>query len=133
MKKLLFAIVALVASFTLSSCGGSSPSDVASKSIDLLMDKDYEGYVDQLYFNSDDAEAVKKAKKLYVGLLEAADAKAEKEKTEIKSYELVSEKISEDGKTAKVKFEVTYEDGDKEEQTVDLINVDGEWKVDSGK
>ena len=66
-------------------------------------------------------------------MLEAAGEEATKAKAEMESYELVSEKISEDGKTATVKFDITYENGEKNENTVDLINVDGEWKVDSGK
>ena len=51
----------------------------------------------------------------------------------IASYEIVSEEISEDGQTAKVKAEITYGDGKKDDSKFDFKLVDGEWKQEISK
>ena len=45
----------------------------------------------------------------------------------------VSEEIAEDGKTAKVAYEIVYGDGSKEEQKFDMVLVDGAWKQEIKK
>ena len=55
MKKLLFAIVCLMASFTFASCGGSTPADEAANCIELLKNKDYDGFVETINFKGDTA------------------------------------------------------------------------------
>ena len=59
--------------------------------------------------------------------------KSIEEKGNIKSYEITSEEIGEDGETAIVKSIIHYEDGSQDDQDIHLVKIDGQWLVDSGK
>ena len=133
MKKLLFAIVCLVASFTFASCGGSTPADEAAKCIELLKNKDYEGFVETIALKGETTEEIDQQKQFYIGMLQSKAEKTFEKKGGIDSYTLVSEEISEDGNSAKVEYEITYGDGSKDSTKFNMVKVDGDWKQEIKK
>ena len=133
MKKLLFAIVCLIASFTFASCGGSTPADEAANCIELLKNKDYDGFVETINFKGENAEEIDQQKAFFKELLTKKVDEMYEQMGGIESYTLVSEEVAEDGNTAKVVYEITYGDGTKKNETINLINVDGEWKQEINK
>lgn len=46
----------------------------------------------------------------------------------IDSYSILSKTIAEDGKTAKVEYEIVYGNGKKDKQSFDMVLIDGKWK-----
>jgi hypothetical protein len=133
MKKLLFAIVCLIASFTFASCGGSTPADEAAKCIELLKNKDYEGFVETIALKGETTEEIDQQKQFYLGMLQSKAAKTFDKKGGIDSYTLVSEEIAEDGNSAKVEYEITYGDGSKDSTKFNMVKVDGDWKQEIKK
>lgn len=85
--------------------------------------------VDQLYFKQ---ELTDTDKEQLVAMCKGKVEKTIEENGEIKGWTINSEEIAEDGQTAVVKYTLHHENKDVEDK-VKLINVDGEWKVNSGK
>ena len=128
MKKILFAIVCLVASFTFASCGGgSTPADQGAKCIELLKDKDYKAFVETINFEGETAEEIDQQKQFFLELLTKKVDEMYETVGGIQSYTLVKEEIAEDGNTAKLQYELTYGDGTKDKSKFNMIKVDGKW------
>lgn len=125
-------VLALVATTGLMvSCSGSgkSPADV-SKSFILKLEK---GDVDAAFKMLDGAEnaTTEENEKLKAFLSEGT--KEISTKGGIKNIEVVSETISEDGKTAEVTIMLTYGNGETDESTTKLKNSEDGWKIFLGK
>lgn len=135
MKKLLSISIVMFAFIALVSCKGNSPSAVVEESIQCLIDKDYEGYVDYIAFNEDaTTEEIGKHKAELKALFENKLAEGIEKRGGLKSYKVISEKIDEEKKTAVVKFEITYGDGSTEQQEQKMEqNKDGKWLMDCDK
>ena len=123
MKKVI-ALVAFLSMTMLVSCSGNGPEGVAKKFVELTTQGEFgeaKKYCDE------------KTGQL-LGMAESmipADKKAEAKKQKV-NVEIISSEIKDD--TAKVKYRATVE-GDKAgsensgEKTLDLVKVDGKWKV----
>lgn len=139
MKNQIITIVALVAlMFSFASCGGSSsPGEVAVKHTEYIKNEKYDAYVDALYKSPEDkkdAVALEKQSEELTLLLEAKIKESLKKKDGIKDIVLVSEEISEDGKTAVVVIKITYGNGEESDDTVNMIlDEDGDWKTKLSK
>lgn len=137
MKRLsIFLGVALIALFIASCSGGNSPKVVAEKSMKCLVDKDFEGYVDLIYFSDKDMESAdfQESKKQLAALIKDKGEKSISKKDNIKSFETISEEIAEDGNTANVKMKVVYGNGEEEANDIKMRkDKDGNWKIDMGK
>lgn len=134
MKKITTLLCILAIAFLMASCS-SSPSSVAKKSIACLQDKDYKGYAELLYYgNNNSEEELEEAQRQMANLI---DQKADKQFDAmggIKSCEVTSEQIDEDGKTAKVTMNLTYGNGKTEEETFKLRkDSNDDWRIDFGK
>ena len=69
-----------------------------------------------------------------MALLREKGTKAMEKKQGLKSYEVLSEEISEDGKSATVKMKMVYGDGSEDTQDLKLVkNDDGDWRLTMGK
>lgn len=124
-----FAVIMLVAY----ACGSSNtPTAVAEKATECIMNDDFEGFADLMYFTKSDKVDVKEQKEQFAALLKEKAAKNEK-REKITSYETISEEIAEDGQTAVVKMKRTYGDKEKTEEMKMRKDEDGNWKVDLGK
>lgn len=131
MKKLFLSLVCMIALITISSCDGSSatPSDTAKEWIELIKAKDYESFVETIQPNEKATpEEAEQTKQMYLSLFKDKGDKQIEKKGGIDSYSILSETIAEDGKTAKVEYEIVYGNGKKDKQSFDMVLVDGKWK-----
>lgn len=136
MKKLtlLLGLVAFVFTIGIQSCGsgagGNTPGATVKKSLNLMAEKKLDKVM-ELYVKKDGTALTKEEIGKMTGLLSLATAELDK-KQGIKSLDIIEEKISEDGKTANVKWKITYGNGEVDEEDGDLINVNGDWKLIMG-
>jgi hypothetical protein len=130
MKKVLIYAAVCLFVLALCSCGSSNtPEAVATKAIQCIIDKNYEGYVDLMYFkkekSSDDMKQI-------VALVKDKMDKELDQKQGIKDFDV--EPASIDGDKATVSYKMTYGNGETKEDTMKLIKTEkGEWMIDSGK
>jgi hypothetical protein len=133
MKKLtlLLGAIAFVLTFGFQSCGGNlagnSPGATVKKSINLMAEQNYDKVV-VMYAKKDGTALTEEEKGKMLGLMAMANSDLKK-KQGIKSLDIIEEKISEDGKTATVKWKTTYGNGETDNNDGDLIKVGGDWKM----
>ena len=132
----LFAAVTMIL-FTVGCSGGNagkSPKDIEKAIYNELQKGNYEKAVEMLFENvesDDDTPAEQKAevmKAFTEKTKQSADAKGG-----LKSFEILEEKIAEDGKTATVTTKVTYGNGTEDTQNSTYVNKDGVWKLNMNK
>ena len=137
MKKLSMILGVILMALIMVSCNSNTPTKVAEKSVACLQKGDYEGYVDLIYAKKEemkDKEKFENEKKMLVAMLKDKASKKFEKNDGIKSYEALSEEISEDGNTAKVKMKIVW--GNDQEDTDDIKlrkDDDGNWKIDMSK
>ena len=133
MKKLFISMFVAVVAFTLWSCGpANTPSAVAEKACKCVQNEDYEGYVELMDLK--ETKNQESEKQQFVAMLREKGTKTMEKKQGIKSYNVESEEISEDGKSATVNMKVVYGDGSEDTNKIKLVKNDkGEWKVSLGK
>jgi hypothetical protein len=121
MKKLMSIGLVFLFAFMLASCGGSSdnPQDVAKEFMTALADQDYDTAKDLGTENT----------VMMIGMIESMASMAPEGEGE-EMGELVWGETEIDGDNA-----VCYytEEGKDAQQQVDLVKVDGDWKVDMKK
>ena len=130
MKKVLsFAAVCLFV-LALCSCDSSNtPEAVATKAIKCIIEKDYDGYVDLMYFKK---EKSNEDMKQIVALVKDKMDKEMEKKQGVKDYKVGTPTI-EDNK-AVVPYTLTYGNGETKEDDMKLVKTEeGKWMIDSGK
>ena len=130
MKKVLTLATVCLFVLALCSCGASNtPEEVTTKAIKCLIDKDYDGYVDMMYFKK---EKSNEDMKQIVALVKDKMDKELEQKQGIKDYKVGTPTI-EDNK-AVVPYTLTYGNGETKEDNMKLVKTDdGKWMIDSGK
>ena len=134
MKKLLSSLLFAAMAIMLVSCGKSEPRAVAEKALHCVIEQDYRGYFDCVYFPADKQEE----KEAYVNMIEVKVKKA-KEKGTVNdelpvSYEFVSEKVNDAEGTADEVFNLKYSNGKMEQTNVNMKKEkDGKWYVSNKK
>ena len=130
MKKVLTLATVCLFVLALCSCGSSNtPEEVTTKAIKCLIDKDYDDYVDMMYFKK---EKSNEDMKQIVALVKDKMDKELEQKQGIKEYKVGTPTI-EDNK-AVVPYTLTYGNGDTKEDNMKLVKTDdGKWMIDSGK
>ena len=131
MKKVLSLAAVCLFVLALCSCGSTSntPEGVTTKAIKCIVDKDYDGYVDLMYFNK---EKSNEDMKQIVALVKDKMDKEMDQKKGVKDYKVGKPSI-EDNK-AVVPYTLTYGNGETKEDNMKLIKTeDGKWMIDSGK
>lgn len=133
MKKLFISMFVAVVAFTLWSCGpANTPSAVAEEACKCVQNEDYEGYVELMDLK--ETKNQESEKEQFVAMLREKGTKTMEKKQGIKSYNVESEEISEDGKSATVNMKVVYGDGSEDTSKIKLVKNDkGEWKISFGK
>lgn len=122
----IFAFFAFMAS-----CGGGakSPAAVSKSFVEKIEKGDVSAAIKML-------DGVDKATEEEIQKMEAFLGEGSKEiatKGGIKKIDVLSETISEDGMEAEVDLKVIYGDGEEDESTTKLKNIDGNWKISMGK
>lgn len=132
MKKLLSLAAVCLFVLALCSCGGgvpNTPEAVTTKAIQCIIDKDYKGYVDLMYFKK---EMNDEGKEQLVTLVQDKMEKEVGKKDGIKDFTVGQPTVDEN--KAIVPYALNYGNGDTKEDKMKLIkNEEGEWLIDSGK
>lgn len=135
MKK-LFSLMAFAAIlFALTACTDSAtPTGVFEQAVKAAQDKDFKKFAEYLYVGDETPEKQQAAREQFADMLETKSEQAEKKENTINPMKVISEEISEDGQTAKIKYEETKPDGSIEEGIQNMRkDADGNWKLDIGK
>lgn len=136
MKKLLALFTLLLFAGTLSfySCSGgksaNTPGETLKKSLSLMGEKKYDDLV-KMYAKKDGTALSEEEQKKMAGLISIAGGELDT-KQGIKSIDIIEEKVAEDGKSATVKFKTTYGNNETNEETTDLVMIDGKWFITVG-
>ena len=122
MKKIIVIVCAVVMACCMTSCSSSSPSAVVKEYYKALKAGDFEKALSYTTI-TDQKEVQKHVKKLQGAELKVLD------------YEVLAEKIAEDGESAVVTVKSTvssaYSDEPQEAtKDLELVKVDGKWKID---
>lgn len=130
MKKLLRNLFGLICMLVMVSCGDDTPTAVAEGYLDDLKAGKYQELVDNLHFKKEISD---NNKQQLVLMLEDKATKTIEKKGAIQSYEIISEEIAENGEKAVVRYNLNYANDTDKNQKIDLVKVDGKWKVSAGK
>jgi shikimate kinase len=146
MKKITYFSLFVAVLFTAFACSSSpksqpqaepvsevqlqAPGDVAKGYLELAVAGDYEKLVAAVAVTGDvTAEDLEKQKEaILTSLKEGAANSAIEGKGGVKSVEIVSEEVSEDGNSAKVVLKQTFGNDETQEQTYDLVKQEDTWK-----
>lgn len=128
-KLLLFSVVGLLV-LVLSACSSdNTPEGVTTKAIQCIIDKDYQGYIDLMFFRKEQTDHDKQ--QLAALVQDKMDKEMEK-KQGIKDFHVGKADIVED--KAVVPYQVTFGNGGIKEDKMQLLKIEDEtWMIDSGK
>ena len=134
MKRLLSIAIFAAMCVMLISCGTSEPRRVAEKALDSVIDEDYRGYFDCVYFPADKQEEKETAISIIEEKVKKAKEKGTKDNNVPVSYEFVSEQVNDDAGTAIETFNIKYASGKTEKSEVNLKKEeDGKWYIENKK
>lgn len=133
MKKSVFSILmmALVLCLGLTSCGGGgdTPGKIVEKYYRAAAAGDADQVISLMDLSGIDAELVKAVTEG----MKTDIPKAKEIDAQVKSFEVIKEEISADGKSATVEFKATCYDKEKGDQTLNetanLVKTDQGWKM----
>ncbi len=130
MKKILVAFsLCLMMMAVMTSCGETStttPSEVAKAATQCMKEKNFSAYMDLTDCDPD-------TKSMMTSMISEKASQQLDQKQGITSFDVASEEIAADGKTAVVKMNITYGNGDTEVKDIKCVNKDGKWLVSSDK
>lgn len=130
MKKLLLGIFTCLCTLIMVSCSSNTPTGKTKTYLEARKDGNYTEVVEHFHFKKAKTDQEKAE---IAQMLEEKVEKSLEKKGAMESYEITSETISEDGTNAKVECLIKYAGGEVEKETVNLVNIDGNWLVESGK
>lgn len=134
MKKLLYLSLMAIVSLLIASCSNNSPGSALKHYMDAMNDKNFEEVADGIAFKEGlTPEQQQQVREGWITLLQDKAEKSAEQQGAIKSFEIISEEISEDGTTAEVKYKQVFEDGTEKEGTQAMVKRDGKWLMDVGK
>lgn len=135
MKKIATLVCAAFAALIMASCSNNSPEGVVKDTMKCYQNNDYKGMIDNMDFSSQniEPEKVEEAKKQMAAIMEEKFPKAMELKGKLKEFKIVNVEMGEDGNTATVEVEETWEkDGDSKNETEKIRlskDKDGNWKL----
>lgn len=108
MKRLLSIAIFATMCVMLISCGKSEPRRVAEKALDSVIDEDYRGYFDCVYFPADKQEEKETAISIIEEKVKKAKEKGTKDNNVPVSYEFVSSRSMMTQERLSRRFNVKY-------------------------
>ena len=132
MKKLFGFVVAVVAIMAMASCGGggNSPKGVAEQFIKAVHGKKM---AELVYYEEGKAPKSDAEKDQVAAMMQSKASTTYANNGELKSYEILSEEISEDGTEAVVETKMEFEKKTSEDKIKLKKDADGNWKIDMSK
>ncbi|MDR1746017.1 MAG: DUF4878 domain-containing protein [Tannerella sp.] len=120
-KKINILIIATALCMLAASCTDSkSPSGIAESFLHLMVKGDFDKAIEFYAANSEDGSMI---------LMFKDKIKASLRDDKIKSYKIVSEEISDDGKRATVTYTTISSNGNTKSGKVKFVKRDGVWKI----
>lgn len=134
MKKILYLSLMAFMSLLIASCSNDSPSKALEHYMNAMIDKDFEEVANGIAYKEGlTPEEQQMAHDRWVAMLQNKAEKSDEQQGGIKSFEVISEEISEDGNSATVTYKQVYGDGTEKEGTQAMVKRDGKWLMDVGK
>ena len=135
MKKLFGFVVAVVAIMAMASCGGggNSPKGVAEQFIKAIQKQDGKKMAELVYYEEGKAPKSDAEKDQVAAMMQSKASTTYANNGELKSYEILSEEISEDGTEAVVETKMEFEKKTSEDKIKLKKDADGNWKIDMSK
>ncbi|MEG1617333.1 MAG: DUF4878 domain-containing protein [Bacteroidales bacterium] len=135
MKKIIFLVLAAFSILLYTGCSGTpEPGKAAMKYMTYLQKGEYRKFAENVAVNPKNTAAQQEENiQLSEALLKEKVGETFAKKGGIKKLKLISESVAEDGQSAKVVINVTYGNGDVDDETVDLVLQDKKWKMKSLK
>ncbi len=135
MKKLFGFMVAVVAMLAMASCGGggNSPKGVAEQFIKAVQKQDGKKMAELVYYEEGKAPKSDAEKDQVAAMMQSKASTTYANNGELKSYEILSEEISEDGTEAVVEAKMEFEKKTSEDKIKLKKDADGNWKIDMSK
>lgn len=135
MKKLFGFMVAVVAMLAMASCGGggNSPKGVAEQFIKAVQQQDGKKMAELVYYEEGKEPKTDAEKDQLAAMMQSKASTTYANNGELKSYEILSEEISEDGNEAVVEAKMEFEKKTSEDKIKLKKDADGNWKIDMSK
>ena len=135
MKKLFGFVVAVVAIMAMASCGGggNTPKGVTEQFIKAIQKQDGKKMAELVYYEEGKAPKSDAEKDQVAAMMQSKASTTYANNGELKSYEILSEEISEDGTEAVVETKMEFEKKTSEDKIKLKKDADGNWKIDMSK
>lgn len=134
MKKIITLSFLVVAILSLVACSPTTPGKALKSYLTDLKNENYESFIEGVYFPEDmDEQRKEKKEAQLLAIIQEKGAKEYERKGGVKSIEILSETISEDGKSAIVEFKQTFGNGEEEKKSQKMIKKDNKWFIDMTK
>ena len=135
MKKVFYFSLMVMTIFVMAACSSpSGPGDAMKKYCNDLVKGNYEKFVDGIALGENiTGDELQKQKDGLVSMLKEKVSKEYEKMGGLKSIDILSEEISEDGNTATVKIKQTYGNGETQEGTQSMVKRDGKWLMSIDK
>lgn len=134
MKKIITLSSLVVAILSLVACSPTTPGKALKGYLNDIKNENYESFIEGIYFPEDmDEQRKKKDEAQLLAIIKEKGAKEYEKKGGVKSIEILSETISEDGKSAVVEYKQTFGNGEEEKQSQKMIKKDDKWFIDMRK
>ena len=133
-KSVLLASAALMVGY-LTSCGGggNTPKGVTEQFIKAIQEQDGEKMAELVYYKEGKAPSSDAEKQQAAAMMTSKASMTYQNNGALKSYEILSEEISEDGNEAVVKTKIEFEKKTDEDDVKLKKDADGNWKIDMSK
>lgn len=134
MKKLFAFMAAVFAALTLASCGGdNTPKGVTEQFIKAIQDQDGEKMASLIYFPDGKSPETEGEREQFVAMMNGKVNTTYANYGKLKSYEIQSEEVSEDGTEAVVAVHMEYEKKTSDDKVKLKKDPEGNWKIDMRK
>lgn len=128
-------MVAVVAMLAMASCGGggNSPKGVAEQFIKAVQQQDGKKMAELVYYEEGKEPKTDAEKDQLAAMMQSKASTTYANNGELKSYEILSEEISEDGNEAVVNAKIEFEKKTSEDKIKLKKDSGGDWKIDMSK
>jgi hypothetical protein len=130
MKKILSVLSLALVALAFVSCSKNSPEGVIEEYVSCVKSGQYEDVIDLCYFKKDLTD---EEKGQYAAFLRDKMGPELEKKGGISGVEVTNVEMADDGESAKVAYTIKYGDGSEKSSTDEVVNVDGKWKLHTGK
>lgn len=124
-----------MAMLAMASCGGggNSPKGVAEQFIKAVQQQDGKKMAELVYYEEGKEPKTDAEKDQLAAMMQSKASTTYANNGELKSYEILSEEISEDGNEAVVNAKIEFEKKTSEDKIKLKKDADGDWKIDMSK